>query len=172
MVSTLVAAVPSHANTALPSPPILTANVVQQSKSKVLARRVLVTGPWKTSQRWESWGFRMSQFKTMQGHNTDCTINFSISLPLAHIPGSYVLTGSLQLRSTPSCRNSFSFRHPSYLGVSRVLDVHHPFIIACCKGDAITVWMMLQSGEGCLTDMTLRGETPMRVGEKSGTVSF
>lgn len=162
MVSTLVIALPVSVHTTSPVPAGIT---MPHTRTESAERRSLVASPWKLADSWETWGFRAGLVTIKQGHLTDYNINFSVSLPLARILGSYVLTGSLSLRSTPLRRSSFMFRHPSYFAVARVVDKYHPFMSACWKGDTKTVQFMLRSGEGRPTDQTSDGRTPMAVSD-------
>lgn len=167
MVSTLVIALPAPAPAASATMPTLTAdttgNTHTRTGSGIVPERTLVTSPWRTGSDWENWGFRGALVTTKQGYHTDYNINFSVSLPLARILGSYALTGCLSLRSTPLCRSSFTLRHPSYFAVARVVEQDHPFMMACKNGDIEAVRYMLRSGEGRPTDMTAEGTTPMFV---------
>lgn len=165
MVSTLVIALPaSHPAASASLPTANTAgNTAAHTRPASASKTSLVTSPWRSGRSLESWGLRGAFITTKQGYYVDYSISFSVSLTLAQILGSYALTGCLSLRSTPLCRNSFTFRHPSYFAVARILDEDHPFMSACWKGDAETVRFMLRSGEGRPTDQTSDGRTPMAV---------
>jgi hypothetical protein len=171
MVSTLVIALPASVPAApatLPTfPDNTTGNTSPRTGSGLASKRTLVTSPWTTGKGWENWGFRGALITTKQGYNTDYNINFSISFPLARILGSYAFTGCLSLRSTPLCRSSFTFRHPSYFAVARVVEWNHPFMVACRNGDSESVKFMLRSGEGRPTDVTHEGKTPMLVSQQT-----
>lgn len=170
MVTALTATVSSYASTTSTLPPILAADVIRLARSKILTKHVIATSPWTSSQKWQDWGFRMSRLTTTRGHDTDRIWHISISLPLTRIVGRYALNIGLLLRSTYSCRNTISIRHPSYFAVSRIVDDNHPFIVACALGDLSVVRAMLQSGEGRLTDATSTGDTPMKVGRTPGCI--
>jgi hypothetical protein len=170
MVSTLVIALPAPAPAALATLSTFTANSTGNTPTRtgsgLVPERTLVTSPWRTGNGWENWGFRGALITTKQGYNTDYNINFSVSLPLARILGSYALTGCLSLRSTPLCRSSFTFRHPSYFAVARVVEKYHPFMMACRNGDPESVKFMLRTGEGRPTDVAADGTTPMFVSQQ------
>jgi hypothetical protein len=169
MVSTLVVALPASDSVAPATSSLhsadTTSNISPWAGSEPSTSRATVTSLWKSSKSWERWGFCGLYVTTRQGYHTDRGINLSVSLPLARILGSYALTGCLSLRSTPLCRSSFTFRHPSYFAVARVVDEDHPFMSACRDGDIETVRFMLRSGEGRPTDMTAKGKTPLFVSQ-------
>jgi len=171
MVSTLAVALPASAPAAPASLPNLTAYTISQplthAGSALATKHMLVTPPWTSGKVWATWGFRGAFVTTKQGYHTDYNINFSVSLPLARILGSYALTACLSLRSTPLCRSSFTFRHPSYFAMARIVEANHPFLLACDKGDLETVRFMLRSGEGRPTDITADGCTPMFVSQQA-----
>lgn len=172
MVSALVIALPAPVPVAPATSSILsilpadtTSTASPRAGSDPPARHATVISPWTSGKTLESWGFRGACVTTKQGYHTDYSMSFSMSLPLARILGSYALTGCLSLRSTPLCRSSFTFRHPSYFAVARVVDEDHPFISACRDGDMETVRFMLRSGEGRPTDVTAKGKTPLFVSQ-------
>lgn len=172
MVSTLVIALPAPVPVASATSsilPILPADATSTASplagSGPPARRTTVISPWTSGKTLESWGFRGACVTTKQSYHTDYSMSFSVSLPLARILGSYALTGCLSLRSTPLCRNSFTFRYPSYFAVARIVDEDHPFIMACLFGDIESVRFMLRSGEGRPTDVTAKGKTPLFVSQ-------
>ena len=162
MVSTLVVALPASA----PAAPATSPNLTTDTTGKPLtlaSKSTLVISSRTTGKGWEDLGVRGAIITTQEGYHTDYNITFSISLPLAQILGSYALTGCLSLRSTPLCRNYLTFRHPSYFAVARVVDRHHPFMLACQNGDLKTVRFMLRSGEGRPTDRDVVVFTPLYV---------
>ena len=169
MVSTLVVALPASVSVAPATSSLhsadTTSNIFPWAGSELSTSRATVTSLWKSSKSWERWGFCGLYVTTKQGYHTDHGINFSVSLPLARILGSYALTGCLSLRSTLLCRRSFTFRHPSYFAMARIVEENHPFLMACKDGDIETVRFMLRSGEGRPTDMTVGGQTPMEVSQ-------
>lgn len=174
MVSALVIALPAPVPVAPATPSILsilpadtTSTASTRAGSDPPARRYTVISPWTSGKTLESWGFRGAYVTTKQSYHTDYIMNLSVSLPLARILGNYALTGCLSLRSTPLCRSSFTFRHPSYFAVARLVDGNHPFISACRHGDLETVRFMLRSGEGRPTDMTAEGKTPLFVSQSA-----
>lgn len=123
----------------------------------------IVKGRWKLADSWHDWGISAVLITSSKDHCTDRDASFRITLPLNWLFGSYALTGSLSWRTFPLCRNQFSFRHPSYFALARVVSRDHPFLVACCHGDLDTVRFMLRSGEGRPTDVTASGCTPMFV---------
>ena len=169
MVSTLVVALPASAPSTPATPHTIAANASGNTPSHnghaISSNRAHVISLWSSGKSLESWGFRGALVTTKQGYHTDYDVVFSFSLPLARILGSYALTGCSSLRSTPLCRNFFTFRHPSYFAVARLVDEDHPFMAACRDGDIETVRFMLRSGEGRPTDMTARARTPMFVSQ-------
>lgn len=171
MVSTLVVALPASAPASSAILPTLTAHTTSkfpsQTGSGLATKRAIIMPPWTIGKVWGNWGFRGAFVTTKQGYHTDYNINFSVSLPIARILGSYALMVCLSLRSTPLCRSSFTFRHPSYFAMARVVEADHPFILACDQGDLETVRFMLRSGEGRPTDMTADGCTPMFVSQQA-----
>lgn len=163
MVSTLVNAPPTASPAAqAPSLAVAGFGISDTSRHNALERRSLMSA-WKSDISWESWGLRGFLTTTKQGTFTDYNIGFSVSLPLARVLGSYVFSGYLSLRSTPLCQSAFTFRHPSYLAVARVVDQSHPFIQACIQDDLAKARSMLLSGEGRPTDVTIEGTSPMMV---------
>lgn len=169
MVSTLVVALPASAPSAPAAPPSIAANATGNTPSHtgyaISSNRAHLISLWRSGKSLGSWGFRGAIVTTKQGYHTDYNVNFSFSLPLARILGSYALTGCSSLRSTPLCRNFFTFRHPSYFAVARLVDEDHPFMSACQHGDIDAVRFMLRSGEGRPTDMTATAITPMFVSQ-------
>lgn len=169
MVSTLVVALPASAPATPATLPNLTADTTGKSPTRtgqaLAFQSTLVMSSRTTGKGWEDWGFRGAFVTSKQGNHTIYNVNFSVSLPLARILGSYALTGCLSLRSTPLCRSFFTFRHPSYFAVARLVHADHPFMWACWKGDIETVRFMLRSGEGRPTDVTAGGKTPMLVSQ-------
>lgn len=169
MVSTLVIALPAPVPVAPATVSVHSGGTYRNASPPngygPASKRTLVAISWQSGTRLESWGYRGTLITTKQGYHTGYSINFSVSLPLARILGSYALIGCLSLRSTPLCRRSFTFRHPSYFAVARVVDNQHPFMLACFNGDVETVRLMLRSGEGRPTDVTAEGETPMLVSQ-------
>ena len=127
------------------------------------ARRALASPPKKFDLSWGSWGVRGSLVTIQEGIRTEHNLTFSLSLCLAKILGRYAVGGILVLRSAPSCRNVFSLRHPSYFGVSRIIDGSDPFMKACYSGDRALVRGLLEAGLGRPTDVTDEGSTPMLV---------
>jgi len=171
MVSALVITLPASAPVAPAQLSTPTASAINsaalRSEPKAASQRTLATVPWTTGKSWENWGLRGAFIMNESDHHSDYSINFSISLPLARILGSYALTGSLSLRSVPLRWSAFTFRHPSYFAVARVVDPDHPFMVACKEGDMKTVRSMLRSGEGRPTDVTAEGYTPMLVSQQA-----
>jgi hypothetical protein len=109
---------------------------------------------------------RASLITSKKGPKYEYNIDFSVSLPLARILGGYALTGRLSLESMPLFGTAFTFRHPSYFAVARVVDTYHPFMMACMQGDLETVRSMVRSGEGRPTDVDADGWTPMHVSQR------
>jgi hypothetical protein len=173
MVSTLVIALPAStpAVPATPSVYVAAGNNTPCSGAGAASRRTLASKPWTLAGRWEPWGLRGSLITFRKGTNYEYNIKFSISSPLARILGRYALTGCLSLESMSLFGNAFTFRHPSYFAVARVVDRSHPFMTACRHGDVETVRFMLRSGEGRPTDVTATGRTPMGVSRKIKTAS-
>jgi hypothetical protein len=174
MVSTLVIALPASAPAAPATPSVIVApgNILPYSGSGITVRRTVVSRPWRLAKRWVPWGLRGSLVTTRKGPNYEYNINFSVSLPLARILGGYAFTGCLSLESMPIFGTAFTFRHPSYFAVARVVGDRHPFIIACEDGDVETVRTMLRSGEGRPTDVTADGWTPMGVSRQIGSNQY
>jgi hypothetical protein len=170
MVSTLVISLPASMPVAPATPSVpctdYTTSAPSRFDSGIVMKRTLTKFPWESGKTLESWGLRGALITTRQGHYTDCSFNFSALLPLPRILGSYAITGCLSFRSTPLCRSAFTFRHPSYFAVARVVDKNHPFMLACSDGDIKTVRFMLRTGDGRPTDMTAEGETPMLVSQR------
>lgn len=170
MVSTLVIALPASGPVEPATSSVLTTDATRAkttcTSAVPAAERTLRTSPWRSGNIWVTWGFRGALTTTRQGYFTDYSVSFLVSLPLARILGSYAFTGTISLRSTPLCRSAFAFRHPSYFAVARVVDEDHPFMLACRHGDTETVRLMLRSGEGRPTDVTLHGNTPMAVSHR------
>jgi hypothetical protein len=168
MVSTLVVALPAAA----PILPAITpassaiASGMPLIDSRITHRRTLLSSRILGKDR-GPWGSRASLSTSRTGLHTDYDINFSISLPLARILGSYALTGSLSLRYTSLRQNAITLRHPSYFAIARTLEFHHPFMTACLRGDTLTTRSMLQSGEGRPTDVTEYGWTPLYVSQEN-----
>lgn len=169
MVSTLVIALPGAAPISPATSLLLDAaysNTPSRTGSGSSVVRTLASSPWTLNKSWESWGLRGSLVTTRKGPIHEHNINFSFSTPLARILGGYTLMGSLSLQSIPFLGNAFTFRHPSYFAVARVVDPFHPFMSACRDGDVETVRSMLRSGEGRLTDVSPSGRTPMFVSQQ------
>lgn len=169
MVSTLVISLPASVPlvSATSSNPTTntTSSINPRNRSGPTPKRILTKVPWVLGRNWQDWGVRGALIATKQGHYTDYSISVSVSLPLARILGSYALTWSLSVRSTPLCRSAFTFRPPRYFAVARVVESNHPFMSACQNGDIETVRFMLRSGEGRPTDVTPYGSTPMLVSQ-------
>jgi hypothetical protein len=168
MVSTLVIALPASAPAApaISSVMVAPCNTVPYFEPGTTVKRTVVSKPWTLAKSWEPWGLSGSLITIRKGKDYEYNIRFSVSSPLARILGGYALTGYLSLQSTPLFGNAFTFRHPSYFAVSRVVDEWHPFMVACRQGDLETVRVMLRSGEGRPTDLTAGGWTPMGVSQR------
>jgi hypothetical protein len=163
MVSTLVIALPASSSVtpATPSVYVATGSTTPCAGTGDAVSRTLTSKPWLLAKSWEPWGLRGSLVTSKKGLKYEYNINFSVSLPLARILGGYALTGCLSLESMSIFGTAFTFRHPSYFAVARVVDDYHPFMTACARGDVKTIRSMLRSGEGRPTNVTADGWTPM-----------
>jgi len=150
-------------DSASPSASAVGGRRTQHVASRVAVRSTFASTPWKLSKSWATWGLRGSFVAINEGEHTESNIQFSISLPLARLLGSYALTGCLSLRSASYCRSALTLRHPSYFAVARVVDESHPFMHACAMGDVKAIRSMLRSGESRPTDVTSQGYTPLSV---------
>lgn len=139
-------------------------HVTQAGACQTGETTVLSRSPWILNKSWSTWGLTGTMLTTKEGPYTGYRINFSLISPLANIFGGYALKVSLALRTTPSCRNVLTFRHPSYFAVARICEENHPFMHACRVGDLMAVRSMLRSGEGRPTDVTAGGQWPLLVG--------
>lgn len=171
MVSTLFVAIPPNQGLIQLSPPgsscLRETNATGSHQTTTLNKRTLTAKARRLDTSWESWGLRGSLSKTTKGSYTHYSVGFTIALPLARILGSYALTGVISIRSCPLAGNLFTFRHPSYFAMARLLDDDHPFFIACRNGDLAAVRVMLQSGEGRPTDIDCSGDGPLVVCSKA-----
>jgi hypothetical protein len=112
---------------------------------------------WEASKTLQSWGIAGSVVKSTQGQSTDYDFGFHTHLPFAWLFGSYALRGQLSIRTSSLVSNTFTFRHPSYFTVARILHDSHPFFEACRSNDVAAVRTMLSTGEGRPTDIDSNG---------------
>lgn len=166
----------TQTSTAHPGPSSSTAQAMSRASSTQLLPNTFskrtVTDLWMLADSWGNWGISAVLITSSKDRCTDRDLSFRVTLPLNWLFGNYALTGSLSWRTFPLCRNQFSFRHPSYFALARVVSDDHPFIVACFDGDLDTVRFMLRSGEGRPTDVTARGKSPMWVSELRAKPDF
>ena len=123
--------------------------------------------PWTFGSNWAVFGVKGGFVPTTQGAHKDYFLAMQVSIPLSQIfrPSAFIL--SLSVRTFPLCPSRFELLHGSSYAVARVVPQDDPFMVACDRGDLISVRTMLQNGEGRPTDVIDRNWTPLAV---SGTI--
>ena len=125
--------------------------------------RRLDSEPWSLGSNWADFGVNGSFVSTTQGAHRDHFLAIQVSLPLSRIVGPCALIMSVSVRTFPLCPGNFKLLHGSSLALARVVEEDDPFMVACDRGDLITVRSMLQNGQGRPTDVITRNRTPLTV---------
>lgn len=86
-------------------------------------------------------------------------------MPLKQIFGRYVFVVAVCVRTFPLCPMKFNLRPPSSFALARLVDTDDEFMVACDRGDLLTVRSMLQDGRGRPTDVTDKNGTPLTVSD-------
>lgn len=126
-------------------------------------RRLLRYKPPTLSIGWPSLGIRGSIIPTSQGPHWDYCFAIQVS-----ILGYYVLVIAACVRTLPLCRTTFTLRDPSAFALARFVGDDDEFMVACDRGDLLTVRSMLQDGRARITDVGAGKWTPLTVSKSAG----
>lgn len=130
-----------------------------------LKRRRLVWTPWSLGSNWAALGVSGSLIPTEYGRYWDYSIAMQLCMPAAQSYLPYAFLMSVSVRTYPRSPYRFRFLRGGNIGIARLLEEDHPFIVACGDGDVEAVRTMLRTGEGRADDIVARNWHPLAVRE-------